>query len=252
MSKPTLPKTQGPASRLFSVLELTADLGMVSVADLVHLLDLPRPTAHRLLAQLEEMELLQRMPYPSKYGVSPRLSRLATSLIRSTYVRAPVRSLLLGLARITGQNHHIAMFLGGEVEYFEVVETNALPLTFQAGKRAPPHCNAAGQYFLSQLPEKELSDFLATGPWQNFTQNTLTTAEALARRLETVRTDDFAVQDSEFVQGIVGLAVPIRNKRKRLVAALVARTASSDRTPEQIKTLLPIMRRYATRAGEFF
>ncbi len=253
MAKPQeIEGASGPSSRLFAVLELTADLGMVSVSDLVNLLELPRPTAHRLLIQLQEMGLLQKMPYPSKYGASPRLNRLASGLMRSTMVRAPMRSLLAGLTRITGQNHHIAMFTGGEVEYFEVFETTALPLTFPSGKRAPPHCNASGQYFLSQLPEKLLNDFLATAPWQPFTPKTITEASALRQRIEDVRKRDYAIQDSEYVEGIIGLAVPIRNKKRRLAAVLAMRTHSSQRTLEQVENLVPVMRRWAAKAGEFF
>lgn len=247
-----LENPSSPASRLFAVLELTADLGMVSVADLVNLLGLPKPTAHRLLIQLQDMELLQKMPYPSKYGASPRLNRLASGLMQSTMVRAPIRALLAGLSKVTGQNHHIAAFTGGEVEYFEVFQTAALPLTFPSGKRAPPHCNASGQYFLSQLPEKLLADFMATAPWQPFTQRTITEASALQQRLEEVRKRDYAIQDSEYVEGVIGLAVPIRNNRGRVAAVLAMRAQSSQHNLDQVENLVPVMRRWAAKAGQFF
>lgn len=241
-----------PSARLFAILELTAELGMVSVSDLINVLELPRPTAHRLLNQLEEMGLLQKTPYLSKYSASPKLTRLASGLMRSNFVRAPLRSLLASLSRTTGQNHHISIFTGGEVEYFEVFETAALPLTFPAGKRAPPHCNASGQYFLSQLPERVLSDFLATAPWPSFTPKTLTDAPALRQRIEQIRLKDYAIQDSEFVEGIIGLAVPIRNKKRRVTAVLSMRTQNSQRTLAQVESLVPVMRRWAAKASEFF
>ena len=37
-----------PVERLFAVLNLAAKMGMISAADIVYLLDLPRPTAHRM------------------------------------------------------------------------------------------------------------------------------------------------------------------------------------------------------------
>lgn len=241
-----------PADRLFSVLDLVAEMGMVSSADLVKILNLPRPTAHRMLGQLEEMGLLQKMPYPSKYGASPRLTQLASGLMNSTLIRAPLRALLISLSRITGQTHHIAVFSQGEVEYFEVVETNALPLTFPAGKRAPPHCNASGQFFLSQMPQKQLDQFLETAPWQAFTKYTLIEAEPLRKRIEEIRKKDFAIQDSEFVQGVMGVAVPIRTNRGRVAATLVARVENSKKSMGQVEELVPTMRSYAARAGKFF
>lgn len=241
-----------PADRLFSVLELVAEMGMVSSADLVTILNLPRPTAHRMLVQLEEMGMLQKMPYPSKYGASPRLTQLASGLMSSTLIRAPLRALLVSLSRITGQTLHIAVFSQGEIEYFEVVETSALPLTFPAGKRAPPHCNASGQLFLSQLPDSQLKKFLQSAPWEAFTKYTLTEAEPLRKRIDEIRKKDFAIQDSEFVQGVIGLAVPIRTARGRVAAALVARIENSKKSMGQAEELVPTMRSYAARAGKFF
>jgi IclR family transcriptional regulator, acetate operon repressor len=241
-----------PAERLFAVLELVAEMGMVSSADLVNILNLPRPTAHRLLSQLESMGLLHKMPYPSNYCASPRLISLANGLTHSTFVRAPVRALLNSLSRQTGQTHHISVFIQGEVQYFEVVETQALALTFAAGKRSPPHCNASGQYFLSQLPERQLQQFMQTGPWQAFTKQTITEPNALMARIEEIRKRDYAIQDSENVQGVIGLAVPIRTPSGRLAAALVVRVDNSKRDMQQVEGLLPIMRSYAARAGKFF
>jgi IclR family transcriptional regulator, acetate operon repressor len=251
MSAPLSPASQ-PASRLFAVLELVAEMGMVSGADLVNILNLPRPTAHRLLSQLESMGLLQKMPYPSNYCASPRLISLGSGLTYSTFVRAPLRALLSSLSRQTGQNHHISVFIQGEVQYFEVVETAELALTFAPGKRTPPHCGSSGQYFLSQLPDRQLQQFLQTGPWQAFTKQTITEPEALMKRIEEIRKRDYAIQDSENVQGVIGLAVPIRSPSGRLAAALVARVDSSKRNVQQVEGLLPIMRSYAARAGKFF
>jgi IclR family acetate operon transcriptional repressor len=245
------PRSQ-PAERLFSVLELVADMGMVSSADLVNILNLPRPTAHRLLSQLESMNLLHRTLNPSTYCASPRLISLANGVAHSTFVRTPIRALLTSLSRQTGQTHHISIFIHGEVQYFEVVEAASLALTFAAGKRSPPHCNASGQYFLSQLPEQQLQQFLQTGPWQAFTKQTITEPTALMQRIEEIRKRDYAIQDSENVQGVIGLAVPIRTPRGRLAGALVARVDNSKRDIHQVEGLLPIMRSYAVRAGKFF
>jgi IclR family transcriptional regulator, acetate operon repressor len=241
-----------PVERVFAVLELVAEMGMLSSTDLVNILNLPRPTSHRLLSQLESMGLLQKMPNPSSFCASPRLIRLANGLSHSTFVRGPVRALLNSLSRQTGQTHHISVFIQGEVQYFEVVETAALALTFAPGKRSPPHCTASGQYFLSQLPEPQLRQFLQTGPWQAFTKQTITEPEMLMRRIEEVRKRDYAIQDSENVQGVIGLAVPIRTASGRLAATLVARVDSSERDVQQVESLLPIMRSYAARAGKLF
>jgi len=88
-----------PVARLFNVLTLIASMGMASAADVVYMLDIPRPTAHRLINTLSRMQLIQKMPVKGKYAVAPKLLDLATSILHSTVVYAPLQTLLNDLAK---------------------------------------------------------------------------------------------------------------------------------------------------------
>jgi IclR family transcriptional regulator, acetate operon repressor len=245
-------RPDGPAARLFSVLELTSEMGMVSVADVVRLLNLPRPSAHRLIAQLEGLGFLQKLPYKGKFGASPRLTSLANSLLHSTAVNAPLRAVLYSLSQYSGQTHHISILNRGEVEYLEVMEANTVTLQLPPGKRAPLHCNASGQLFLAHSSDHTLEQFLSTAPWPAFTPKTITTADQLFQRVQEIRAQGYAIQDSEYVQGICAAAVPVRSKRGRVVAALGTRIMSNENTTETIKPIVKTMQPYAGRLGQLF
>ena len=94
-------ESESPSGRLFAVLDLTADMGMVSAADIVHVLGVPRPTAHRLISSLETLGYLQRTPIRGKYAASSRLLRLSNRLMASTAVYAPIKALLAALSQRT-------------------------------------------------------------------------------------------------------------------------------------------------------
>jgi len=66
---PAIPET--PVERLFAVIKLAANMGMISAADVVYMLDLPRPTAHRIISMLEGLGYLQKLPIRGKYDLNP-------------------------------------------------------------------------------------------------------------------------------------------------------------------------------------
>jgi DNA-binding IclR family transcriptional regulator len=72
-----------------------------------------------------------------------------------------------------------------------------------------------------------------------FTPATLTTATALAARLELVRRQGFAVTRAEFRPGINSIAAPIRGAHGRVVAALGLSGPAEHLRPARVKTLAP-------------
>jgi IclR family transcriptional regulator, acetate operon repressor len=248
--KPTATATDTPVARLFAVLELASKMGMISAADLVYLLDLPRPTAHRLISTLEGLDFLQKMPVKGKYAVAPKLVGLSTAILASTIVYAPIQTLLTAVAQRTGETCGLALMSMGEVEYIaSVMGQSPLTLQFQAGQKAPLHCTSSGQVFLAHQEPELLSKFLATGPWEPLTEFTITDPKALADRLRKVRTQGYASNDSEYIFGVVGAAVAIRNKEGQVTAALTISAPRSRRSLEEIIGTVPTLKTYAERIG---
>jgi IclR family acetate operon transcriptional repressor len=252
--EPPLPETPTtPVERLFAVIRLASSMGMISAADLVYLLDLPRPTAHRMIAILESLEFLQKLPVKGKYAVAPKLVALASSILASTVVYAPIQTILTTIAQKTGETCGLAVMAMGQIEYIaSVMGQSPLTLQFQAGQRAPVHCTSSGHVFLANLEDAELQRFLATGPWEAMTQYTVTEAKALAERLRKVRTQGFAMNDSEYIVGVVGAAVPVTNKDRQVVAVLTVSAPKSRRTLDDVKGMVPTLQNYADRIGRIF
>jgi len=242
--------TDTPVARLFAVLDLASRMGMISAADVVYLLDLPRPTAHRMIATLEALEFLQKMPVKGKYAVAPKLVRLSTAILSSTIVYAPIQTLLTTIAQRTGETCGIALMAMGEVEYIaSVMGQSPLTLQFQAGQKAPLHCTSSGQVFLANQEPEALAKFLATGPWEASTEFTVTDPKVLAERLRKVRAQGYAMNDSEYISGVVGAAVPIKNKDAQVIAALTISAPRSRRSLDEIGGIVPLLRTYADRIG---
>lgn len=243
-------ESDSPSGRLFAVLDLTADMGMVSAADIVHVMGVPRPTAHRLISSLETLGYLQRTPIRGKYAASSRLVRLSNRLMASTAVYAPIKALLASLSQRTGEAHQIAVMSRGEVEYFDVMERSTVTLHLQPGQHAPLYCTVSGAVFLAAMDDQMLEDYLSTGPWPPLTPYSITEPSALRSRVLQVRSRGYALTESEFVLGVIAAAVPVRNAEGRVVASLGLRSSNARKTIEEVAELVPAMLTYASRIGK--
>jgi len=236
-----------PVGRLFAVIELLARMGVISVADVVCLLDIPRPSAHRMIATLRALGVLQKLPTKGKYAVAPKFVRLTTSILTSTLVYAPMQALLNSIAQKTGETCAIAVPAASEVEYIASVTPSTRTLQFQSGQKAPLYCTSSGHLFLSYLPPTELDQYLASGPWEKLTDYTINDPEQLRIQLRRVRSQGYAANESAYIAGVVGVAVPIQSTRESGIASLSLSAPTSRRTLQDVIAMVPTLRNYAER-----
>ena len=198
-----------PNLRLFALLEAVAQKSQpFTLQTMVEETGLPKPTMHRLLAQLEGAGILQRDGNGRLYGTGQRLMRLAENVLLNNTTHGARHAVLTQLVRELGESCNITAFSGSEVLYLDRVETPA-PLRFylHPGSRVPAHCSATGKLFLSQMSPAQRRRLLANVPLEAFTGNTLTTFEALDQELDQVRAQGYAFDNEEFLPGLLCLGV---------------------------------------------
>lgn len=245
-----VPRIDGdtPTMRLMALLEVIASKDeFVTLQGLVEETGLPKPTLHRMLHQLESARLLQREHDGRSYGTGARLRRLAENLLLNDTAHGARRAVLRRLKDEVGESCNITALSGGDVLYLDRVET-AAPLRFylHPGSRVPAHCSASGKLFLAQMTPAQRTRVLGSGPLQRYTPNTITDPEAFERELERVRADGYALDDEEFLPGLVCIAVLVpaadggRSNMGLAVQAPIMRLTAS-----QAVGLLPVLREAA-------
>lgn len=242
------PDGDTPALRLFGLLEVIAEKDQsFNLQALVEETGLPKPTLHRMLQQLEAAGLIQRNGDGRQYGTGLRLRRLAENLLLNSTSHGARHMVLRRLVEEVGESCNLTAFSGGEVLYLDRVET-AAPLRFylHPGSRVPAHCSATGKLFLAQLAPAQRQRLLANVELERYTQNTLTDHAQLEAELERVKRDGYAMDDEEFLPGLVciGVLVPAADGGKsNLGLALQAPVMRVTR--DKVLQLLPALQRAA-------
>ncbi|GAA4838486.1 IclR family transcriptional regulator [Saccharopolyspora rosea] len=239
-----------PTMRLFALLELIAAKDQfVSLQGLVEETGMPKPTLHRMLQQLEAAGLLVRQADGRHYGTGGRLRRLAENLLLNATQHGARHAVLRHLVEELGETCNVTALSGNEVVYLDRVETPE-PLRFylRPGSRVPVHCSASGKMILSQFSPAQRHKLLAHAPLKQYTPKTITDLDALEAELQRVRRDGYAIDDEEFLPGLVCIAVLVptadaRSARSNL--CLAAQAPIMRLTAGQAPELLPALRRAA-------
>lgn len=240
-----------PTLRLFALLELIAGKDeFVSLQGLAEETGMPKPTLHRMLQQMESAGLLLRQGGGRYYGTGTRLRRLAENLLLNSTQHGARHAVLRSLVDEVGESCNITALSGDEVLYLDRVETPE-PLRFylRPGSRVPVHCSASGKIILSQLSASQRRKLLAHAPLKPYTGKTLTDLESLEADVKRARRDGFAMDDEEYLPGLICVAVLVDTGSDRSNMAVAVQAPVMRLTAEKALQLLPALQRAAAALG---
>jgi DNA-binding IclR family transcriptional regulator len=236
-----------PTMRLFSLLErIAAKDQLVSLQSLVEETGLPKPTLHRMLQQLEGAGLLVRQPDGRHYSTGQRLRRLAENLLLNATQHGARHAVLRHLVDELGESCNVTTLSGNEVVYLDRVETpELLRFYLRPGSRVPIHSSASGKLILSQMSPAQRRKLLAHAPLKQYTPKTLTDLDALDEEFVRIRRDGFALDDEEYLPGLVCVAVLVPNATGRSNLCVAVQAPVMRLTPDKALQALPALQRAA-------
>ena len=229
--------------RVSAIIDVVGDnpQGM-SIRDLSAQLGLPKGTVHRLLSSLAYFGYIRQDAASRNYYLGLKLLDLAGRLESQLDLRKIAEPLLHGLADKSKETVHMAVFDQGEVVYIKKVEsqlgTGGLRMASRVGARNPAHSCAVGKVLLSYLSEDELHEFISGKGLAGRTPNTISSAKALRRELQTVRVRGYALDDEENEEGIRCVAAPVLGSSGDSVAAISVSGPAFRMTKEVIQNVM--------------
>lgn len=240
--------------RAFAVLEYVVRAGYpVTASDVADHLGLPKPTVYRMIENFEAQGFLRR-DLSRRLAIGPRLADFAFETLRASIRYAPRRTILNNLVDEVGETANIGSLEGGDVVYLDRVEAEhwSLRLNFHIGSRVPLHCTAIGKLFMAYMPERQLDALLAQLDLRSFTPQTITSAKALREQLVTVREEGIALDDEEYIPGVVCIAAPIFNVKGEMQAGVAIQSPSARMSPKDaLRHSMPLRRAAKALADSF-
>ena len=184
-------------------------------------LGLPKQTIHRLCATLVAEGYLAREKNGKRLRPSRRLKNLSSGILYNSRDQAILRQVLIEVAEQVRETVNLVVPEEDGMMYLERVETDwPFRIQLPVGSHVPFHCTASGKTFLASMTPSKRRKFVEGLSLRRLTLNTFVDQDRLLKELKMVAKRGYAVDDEEFHDGMVALAVPIHDSHSRYCAAI--------------------------------
>jgi DNA-binding IclR family transcriptional regulator len=221
----------------------------LSIARSPRPLDLPQPTAHRIVGILEKLGFVGREPGRRRI-VEAALREPGLDVLQAAAGSGTRHAVLAALARKTGESCNLGVMTGGHVVYIDRVESQ-WPLGCASSPAAGCRCIAPRSASSSSpnCPTTCSTPTCPAAPWCA-TPRTHHRPAALKEELRRMRKLGYSTDNQEFMSGVVCIAVPVEGPRDGQVCAGLAISAAQARhTLQGVKRFLPDLRASALKLG---
>ena len=239
-------------TRVLDILEAVALAARpVTPSELHEQLDIPKATVHRLCAQLEDQGYLQSRINGRGLLPGPRFHAISIGVLASSPYRAQRKAILSHLSGEIGETCNISIPDGNEMIYFERVETHwPVRVQLNVGSRVPVYCTSAGKMYLSTLSTAKQRRILEHTSREQNTPNTLVGIEELLEELNNTAERGYALDNEEYIEGMVALAVPVTDTHDRFYATLSCHAPCMRVSYSAIRDFLPLLQASAEQLGQ--
>lgn len=235
--------------KALDAVQLVAFRDGITTRELGQALGLTRSTAHRLVASLVSVRLIQPNAANDGYILGPVVDELAQARGNWQMLRNLCRPHLVRLRDLTGETTALHVLSGDRRVLLEQAESLNQHRWVYSNPLVPMplHAGAAAKMLLSLLPGPRIKAILKRDGLVAFTSNTPRDAEQLVSELERIAAEGCAVSQQEVSPGISSIAIPLFSARDSHwpVAALSVTGPAMRLTETVLLEALPALRKTA-------
>ncbi len=201
---------------------------------------LSRATARRVLFTLVTLGYMRTDG--REFALTPRVLQLGYAYLSGMRLPEVAEPHLKQLSQEVGESTSASVLDGDDVVYVARVHTRRImTVGINVGTRFPAYATSMGRVLLANLPPEELRAYLDRVELRPLTPRTITSRDELEAVLESVREQGWASVDQELEAGLRSVAVPIRGRDGRVVAAMNVsmRVGLPGEDPHKVEHVLP-------------
>lgn len=238
--------------KIMTILECfsTVDRSL-SVTDLAERSELPHSTAHRLVASLRQIGLLDQDGSRSEYRLGLKLFELGNTVLINMDIHAEARAHVELLGREAGEGVHLCVFDGWRMTFVDRAaggrsgnQNSTIVMEF-----SPCHCTGVGKAALAFQPAATVDRIIRLG-LPAYTRNTITDPQALRADLAAIRARGYSLDHAEVEANVHCVAAPIRNTSGKVIAAISVSGPIRRLPEERLHELAPLVIKHADLISE--
>jgi len=200
----------------------------LTIAQLSHRTGIPRAAVRRCLYTLSRLGLAGSEDGKT-FSLRPKILGLGHAYLSSTTLATSAQPLLDHVSELLDESSSIALLDGDDILYVARSSTTRriMSVDLSLGTHLPAYCTSMGRVLLAHFPPDALDQYLRRVKLVAHTPRTVIAPDRLRKVLAGVAADGYAIVDQELELGLRSIAVPVRDLRGNVVAAMNISTQAS-------------------------
>jgi len=197
----------------FEIIELISRQPELTLTEIAEELEIPKSTAHIYLQTLEQNGYV--LNTESGYEVSFKFLTIGGLRRNRTHLYEVAREPMVELADTLDDVFNVALGteeLGQRVLVYKIEGQKSPFADVPVGHMTNLHWVSHGKALLSKLDDERVASIVDRHGLPRATENTITTREGLFDELESIRDQEYSLEDEERVEGIRAIAIPVEGK----------------------------------------
>jgi len=214
-------------ARVLQILKVLSEADEpVGLAELARQLSTPKTSLIGLLRGMVEMNYVVFADGTYRLGGSAfDLASSVLSARQRLHMGDYIRAGMSDLNKRTGETVLHGVLTSDEpamLTYVGLAESrSAIRISVGIGDRSPLYCTAGGRVLLADMSDDDVRAYLSNAPLNTINSQTETDPGKLFDLVRQAREEQFSCVRDEMVQGITGMAAPIRDSSAALIGTLI-------------------------------
>lgn len=242
--------------RALSVLDaFSRERRKLSLDELTKLTGLSKPTVFRILSTLQSQKYVLLDKSDGRYRLGSVFLALASSVLGSLNLGTITRPHLIELRNSAEATVLLGVLLDDHLVYLDKSGGRG-PVRLAADigwRRDPPNYGMLGMTLMAYLDPSETERLLSGYPLTAHTRKSLTDPSLFRQRLREIKERGYTLEFEEAMDGVWGVAAPIWNPDREVVAAVGAAlpmtVQSDERVAETIRLVTSCAREISSDLG---
>ncbi|OYY12033.1 MAG: IclR family transcriptional regulator [Rhizobiales bacterium 35-68-8] len=177
------------------------------------------------------------------FSLRPKVLDLGFSYLSALPMWEVAQPIMRDVVNSLQESCSLAVLDGLDIVYVARVPTErVMTIGLAIGSRLPAFCTSMGRTLLAGLPPRELAVYYDRVKLERRTPQTVANMVALKDAVEASRRQGYTLIDQELEMGLRSIAVPVRNRRSEVIAALNVGTQAGRTSADTMKTrFLPVL-----------
>ena len=193
----------------------------LSLTEVVKRTGLNKTTVKRLISNLTTRGYLQQDLQSKKYQLGMRLFELGGIVFSSFSLRQAASYPMTKLQAESGATVLLAVNMEDQLVYVDKREGQGIiRISSEVGWRRPLNYGMLGMVLMSSIDSQDVKRILKKFPLKSYTPLSITDTDVFILRLEQIREQGYVLEKEEAVENVIGIAAPIRDYSRQVVAAM--------------------------------